>query len=467
MAAIKFGTDGWRAVIAEDYTFDNVRRVALAFARHYRRHAKIDNGVVVGGDARFGSQDFAAAAAQVIASQGIMVWLAKGVVSTPMVSLGIIKKRAAAGVMITASHNPPKWNGFKIKGDFGGSALMKDIKKVEASVQNIVEKDTMPKLRSMEDLRKEKLIRDIDLHKPYITDIKKKVDLGAITRSQMKIAYDVMYGASYGVMEHLLPSVDCLHDEHNPGFKGTPPEPLAKNLPEFIEMVKGGKYTIGLVTDGDSDRFGAVDEHGNFISTQLLIPILLKYLHEDLGKKGAVVKTVSVTDIVPRMCEKYGLKLYERPVGFKYVTELMLEKDILIGGEESGGVGTSLHIPERDGIFNNLLLCEYLAKKKLTLGEAVEQIFEEFGRVWYDRIDFRTTENKKKAILKACEQGLVRLGSYSVKSTETIDGYKFRVDGGWLLIRASGTEPILRFYAEADTEPKMKALLRAAVKLAE
>ncbi len=466
MAAITFGTDGWRALIAEDYTFDNVCRVALAFARYYRRHAKIDNGVVVGGDARFGSQDFAAAAAQVIASQGIKVWLAENVVSTPMLSLGIIRKKAAAGVMITASHNPPEWNGFKIKAEFGGSALVRDIKKVEKLLHGIVEKGTAPKLRPMEDLRKEGLVKSIDLHKMYIADIQKKIDLAKIKRSRMKIAYDVMYGASYGVMQHLLPNVTCLHDEHNPGFKGTAPEPLAKNLPEFIDLVTKEKYDIGLVTDGDADRFGCVDENGNFISTQLLIPILLKYLHEDLGKKGAVVKTVSVTDIVPRMCEKYGLKLYERPVGFKYVTELMLEDKILIGGEESGGVGTSLHIPERDGIFNNLLLCEYLAKKKMTLGQAVEQIFEEFGRVWYDRIDYRTTEKNKKAILAVCAKGVAKLGRHAVLSTETTDGYKFRIDGGWLLVRASGTEPILRFYAEADSEAKTKALLRAATALA-
>lgn len=466
MAAITFGTDGWRALIAEDYTFDNVRKVALAFARYYRRHPKIANGVVVGGDARFGSQDFAAAAAQVIASQGIKVWLAENVVSTPMLSLGIIRKKAAAGVMITASHNPPEWNGFKIKAEFGGSALVRDIKKVETLLHGIVEKGTTPKLRAMDELRKEGLVKAIDLHKLYIADIRKKIDLAKIERAKMKIAYDVMYGASYGVMAHLLPKVTCLHDEHNPGFKGTAPEPLAKNLSEFIDLVTKEKYDIGLVTDGDADRFGCVDENGNFISTQLLIPILLKYLHEDLGKKGAVVKTVSVTDIVPRMCEKYGLKLYERPVGFKYVTELMLEDKILIGGEESGGVGTSLHIPERDGIFNNLLLCEYLAKKKMTLGQAVEQIYKEFGRVWYDRIDYRTTEKNKKAILAACAKGIEKLGRHPVQSTETTDGYKFRIEGGWLLVRASGTEPILRFYAEADSEAKMKALLRAATTLA-
>ena len=230
MAAITFGTDGWRALIAEDYTFDNVRRVALAFARYYRRHAKIDNGVVVGGDARFGSQDFASAAAQVIASQGIKVWLAENVISTPMLSLGIIKKKAAAGVMITASHNPPEWNGFKIKAEFGGSALVKDIKKVEKQVHNIVEKGTMPKLKPMDELRKAGLIKRIDLHSLYIRDITKKIDLKRITRSKMKIAYDVMYGASYGVMDHLLPSVDTLHDEHNPGLKGIAPEPLGKNL---------------------------------------------------------------------------------------------------------------------------------------------------------------------------------------------------------------------------------------------
>ncbi len=462
MAAITFGTDGWRALIAEDYTFDNVRRVALAFARYYKKHPLISNGVLVGGDARFGSQDFAAAAAQVIASQGIMVWLAGNVVSTPMLSLGIINKKAAAGVMITASHNPPQWNGFKIKADFGGSALVEDIKKVEALVAEIIGKNIEPKLKPMEELRSAGLIRSIDLHKPYISDIKKKINLKAIEASGMKIAYDVMYGASFGVMQHLLPSVTCLHDEHNPGFKGVAPEPLAKNLKEFIPLVTSGGYNIGLVTDGDSDRCGCVDEHGNFISTQLLIPILLKYLVEYKKLKGSVVKTVSVTDIIPKMCAKYGLKLHERPVGFKYVTELMISENVLIGGEESGGVGTSLHIPERDGIYNNLLLCEYLAKRNMTLGQAVEEIFEEYGRVFYDRVDFHTTEKNKKQILAACAKGLGKLGSLAVLSVETMDGYKFRVDGGWLLIRASGTEPILRFYAEADSEKKMKSLLKAA-----
>ena len=465
MAEIKFGTDGWRAVIAEDYTFENVRKVALAFARYYRKHPLVANGVVVGGDARFGSQDFAAAAAQVIASQGIKVWLAENVVSTPMLSLGIIKKKAAAGVMITASHNPPQWNGFKIKAEFGGSALMKDIVKVEKMAQDIAAKNAPVKVRPMDDLKKEKLVVPVDLHKPYLADIRRKVDIDLIAKSKMKIAYDVMYGASYGVMGALLPSVRTLHDEHNPGFKGVAPEPLAKNLTEFTDLVRKEKFDIGLVTDGDADRFGCVDENGNFVSTQLLIPILLKYLHKDLGKKGAVVKTVSVSDIVPRMCEKYGLKLYERPVGFKYVTELMLEDRVLIGGEESGGVGTSLHIPERDGVFNNLLLCEALAKKKMTLGQAVEEIFAEFGRVFYDRIDFHTAHRNKQAILAACAKGLAKLGGHAVLATETIDGYKFRIDGGWLLIRASGTEPILRFYAEADSERKVADLLKAAVKI--
>jgi phosphomannomutase len=462
MAAITFGTDGWRALIADDYTFSNVRKVALAFARFYKKHPRIANGVLVGGDARFGSQDFAAAAAQVIASQGIKVWLAEAVVSTPMLSLGIIKKHAAAGVMITASHNPPAWNGFKIKADFGGSALVEDIKKVEALVSDIVEKNVEAKLKPMDELRAAGLIVSTDLIKPYIADIKKKINLKAIEQSGMKIAYDVMYGASFGVMGHLLPSVTCLHDEHNPGFKGVPPEPLAKNLKEFILLVTSGGFDIGLVTDGDADRCGCVDEHGNYISTQLLIPILLKYLVEHKKLKGSVVKTVSVTDIIPKMCEKYGLTLHERPVGFKYVTELMISENVLIGGEESGGVGTSLHIPERDGMYNNFLLCEYLAKRKMTLGQAVQEIYDEYGRVYYDRVDFHTTEKNKKNILSACAKGLSKLGGLAVTSTETMDGYKFRVDGGWLLIRASGTEPILRFYAEADSEKKMKTLLKAA-----
>ena len=466
MVEIKFGTDGWRGIIGEDFTFENVEKVALAFSRFYKQHALIGNGVVVGGDARFASQDFALRVAQVIAGQGIKVWFCEKVVSTPMVSLAIIKKKAAAGVMITASHNPARWNGFKIKGDFGGSALVSDIKKIERILANIIAAGSPQKLRSVEELRKNGMITSINVHSLYLQEIKRKIDLKAIKQSGMRIAYDVMYGSGLGVMKELLPNVVCLHDEHNPGFKGIPPEPLAQNVPELITLVTRENFDIGIITDGDADRLGAVDEHGVFISTQLIIPILLKYLHVYRKQKGSVVRTISVSDIVGRMTEKYGLKLYQRPVGFKYVTELMITEKVLIGGEESGGVGMSIHMPERDGIFNALLLCEYLAKRKMTLGQAVAEIYEEFGRVYYDRIDFHTTENKKKAILAACDKGVKKLAGLPVLSTETIDGYKFRIEGGWLLIRASGTEPILRFYAEADSDKKVKALLHAAVKIA-
>lgn len=465
MTKIVFGTDGWRGLIADDYTFENVEKVALATARFFKKHPKIGNGLVVGGDARFGSQDFAARVAHVIASQGIKVWLAPKIVSTPMVSLGIIKKRAAGGVMITASHNPPAWNGFKIKADFGGSAIPADIKKVEALLAKIMDDGaTVPK-KSIDDLTKKGMIKPIDLHTLYLADIKSKIDLKAIRQSKMRIVYDVMFGAAMGVMHDLLPDIFCLHDEHNPGFFNTPPEPLAKNLKEAISLLKNKMFDLGIVTDGDADRLGAIDENGTFVSTQLIIPLLLKYLVEEKKKSGAIVKTVSVTDIVTKMAEKYGLKLYERPVGFKYVTELMISEKILIGGEESGGVGTSLHIPERDGIFNCLLLCEYLAKRKLTLAQAVDEVYAEFGKVYYDRIDFHTTNDKKKAILRACQKGVNTIGGFAVQSVETLDGFKFRIDGGWLLIRASGTEPILRFYAEANSEAKVRKLLSAATSL--
>lgn len=466
MTQITFGTDGWRGVIAEDYTFENVEKVALATAKFFQRHPLIRNGIVIGGDARFGSQSFAECAARVIASKGIKVWLANRIVSTPMVSLGIVKKKAAGGVMITASHNPPGWNGYKIKASFGGSAVPSDIKKVEAKLEQIMRQRRNVRIIDPEKLRAYGLIQPINLHSIYYADIRKKIDFALIKQSGMKIAYDVMYGAALGVMNELLPSVRCMHDEHNPGFKGIPPEPLAQNLVEFTSLVKKDKYDIGLVTDGDADRLGAVDENGNFISTQLIIPLLLKYLFEYKKKKGAVVKTVSVSDILPRMTQKYGLKLYERPVGFKYVTELMISENILIGGEESGGVGTAIHIPERDGVFNCLLLCEYLATRKMTLGEAVEEIYREYGRVYYDRIDFHTTNERKTAILKKCKAGITSLSGLAVRSTETLDGFKFRVDGGWLLVRASGTEPILRFYAESDSAAKTKKLLDAALKIA-
>ncbi len=465
MPDITFGTDGWRGIIADDFTYGNLGKVALATARFFKKHPKIEHGLVVGGDGRFGSQDFARYVAQVIATQGIKVLLAEEVVSTPMVSLGIIRKGAAGGVMITASHNPPQWNGFKIKGDFGGSAVPADIHAVEKQLAKVVSagKEVVPK--DYDALLAKGLIKPVNLKSLYFTDIRRKINLNAIKKSRLKIVFDSMYGSAVGLMQELLPDVVCIHDEYNPGFMRTPPEPLAKNLEELMSLVKSGEFNLGLVTDGDADRLGAVDEDGNFISTQVLMPLLLKYLYKVRRKKGVVVKTVSVTDIIPRMCHKYGLKLLERPVGFKFITEVMTEQTVLIGGEESGGVGTSFHIPERDGIYNCLLLCEMLAKSRKSLGAAIQDLFVEFGRMYYDRVDFHTTEKKKNAILRRCEKGFEEIADMTVLSTETLDGYKFRVDGGWLLIRASGTEPILRFYAEANTREKVDQLLQAAIEL--
>lgn len=470
---IKFGTDGWRDVIADRYTFQNVHRVARGTALNFKSHEKIKNGMLVGYDARFLSREFAELTARVLASEGIKTYITSTIVSTPATSLAIVKKKLAGGVMITASHNPARYNGFKIKGHYGGAALPDVIASVEAltnSTENIeITSDAYKSasLPSFAELKKQKLITELDARAIYIEELRTLVDLGRIKRSKIQIAYDPMYGSGFGNLEELIPTAGILHNIWNPGFGGTPPEPLPQNTEELSQFVVQGKYDIGLVTDGDADRIGAIDERGNFFSSQMILCLLLKYLVEVRKESGDVVVSQSVTSMIDKMVAKYGLTLHRTPVGFKYITEYMLKGNVLIGGEESGGIGMpSIHIPERDGLFNGLLLCEICAHYKRSLGELVRDLEREFGTHKYDRFDFHTTEDRKSQVLEKCNAGLEKIAGMKVKDRVTMDGNKYIfADGSWLMIRTSGTEPLLRYYAEGPSQDIVTKLINFAKKL--
>ncbi len=462
---IKFGTDGWRAVIADDYTFANLEKVALATAKHYKKHKKIPNGIVIGYDARFMSKEFAEVVAATVANTGIKVKLSDGIVTTPAISLLTKLENAAAGIVITASHNPYKWNGFKIKGEFGGPAFPETIAKVEKELAKIQKlKKLAPQKRTFQQLLEKGTISYISMKQRYLDDLTTKLDFNLIKNSGIRILYDVMYGAGQGVINDALPNVVRLHDTYNPSFGGTNPEPIAQNLPELMRRVRAENFHIGIATDGDADRIGAVDEDGNFVDSQRVFSLLLKYLVEQKGLTGEVVKTFSVTQMVDKQCATYGLKMHETPIGFKYVSRLMTERDVIIGGEESGGLGTKLHLPERDGIFLGLLLCEMMATRQILLKALVQELMDEFGQHEFKRIDKHMTEKEKIAIMKKYKKDVKEIAGYKVVERKDLDGHKFFLEGGgWILVRASGTEPLIRFYAEAESIAKVDALLAAAL----
>ena len=463
---IVFGTDGWRGIIARDFTFENVQIVALATAMYALKIDKKKASVVIGYDARFLSREFAEEAACVMASKGVVVHITETISSTPQVSFATKQKKATVGVVITASHNPPEYNGFKLKSNTGGPAFPEEIAELEKELAAIEKKRPAIKFKTFDEYVKEKIIRPFGAKESYLRYVKRKIDMPAILKSGVKVLFDPMHGAGIDTIKDLLPKADEIHADYNPSFGEIDhPEPMAEYLPTLIEKMKEGKYDVGLATDGDADRLGAVDENGNFVDSHKVFMLLLKYLYEEKKKRGAVAKTIALTSMVNKYCEKHGIKLHELPIGFKHVSKLMATSKILIGGEESGGLGTMIHIPERDGIFNGMLLLEMMAKRKKKLSELVEELEDEFGVHRYRRRDVRTTEKIKQDILKACAKKPKQLGRYKVTSIDTTDGYKFFIDKGWLLIRASGTEPLLRYYAEADSMNKVNELLEEGLKL--
>ena len=458
---IKFGTDGWRGVIADDFTFENIAKVALATANFYKQHKKIKNGIIVGYDSRFLSQEFAEKVAEVIGNRGIKVILSDKISSTPMVSMLTKKLNAAGGVVITASHNPAKYNGFKIKGDFGGPAFPETIEKVEKELKKVIKSNVVSK-KSFQELLEKGVIKEIDFTSVYIEDIKSKINIDLIKSSGIKIAYDAMHGAGQGVMDQILPLKVSIRGDFNPSFGGSHPEPLPQNTPGLIEAIVKNGCDIGIATDGDADRIGAFDEKGNFVDSHRIFALLLKYFVEEKKMTGEVAKSFSVSQIIDKMCKKYGLVLHETPVGFKYLCQLMIERDILIAAEESGGLAVKGHLPERDGTYIGLLLAEIMATRKMKLSALVNELMSEFGWHYFNRYDARLTEKEKNRIMAFYNKSPKQLAGFPIQRIETKDGFKLFVENGWVLVRASGTEPLIRFYAEADTPEKVAELLKAA-----
>lgn len=456
---IKFGTDGWRAIIAKDFTVYNVARVAKALA-DWLNSRGTNPKVVVGHDCRFGGAMFTETVTDVLCANGVKVILAKGYISTPMLSFGVLKLGAEQGVVITASHNPPTYNGFKLKGPHGGPTSPKHIAEVEALIPAEVE-ISGTSLDSWED---KGILEYVELEDMYVTYLEEKFDFEALNKSPFKMAYDAMYGAGQNVVRRLLPNATLLHCDHNPGFHGQAPEPIDKNLQELARtMATTPELKIGLATDGDADRIGLYDEDGNFVDAHHILLILIQYLHKYKGMTGKVAIAFSVTDRVKRMCEAYGLPVEVTAIGFKYISEIMTQEDVLVGGEESGGIAVKGHIPERDGIYDGLLIYQFMTETGKTLKQLCEEVYEVIGTFVYDRNDLTIDNTLKEAIIqKAGADGYTAFGKYTFNRTEKIDGVKYHLDnGGWVMLRASGTEPLLRVYAEGNSKEETADILEA------
>lgn len=465
---IKFGTDGWRGVIARDFTFDNLSRVAQATMDYLNREGLGEKGLVVGYDRRFLSRDFARRVAEVAAGNGIKVSLTEEYAPTPVISWAVRERGAGAGVMITASHNPPEYNGFKVKEAFGGSALPSTTRILEEIVAYNAEHNRRVLDLSYESAVARGLITCFDPCEAYFHQINRYVDLELIRNSGIRAVVDPMYGAGTGFISRLLGGVDEIHNIDNPGFGGHPPEPIGEHLAELSALVRSGGYRVGLALDGDADRIGAIDENGDFFSSHCIFTVILRHLYEHKGLRGAVVKTVSTTRMVDLLAAKFELQLFETPIGFKHICEYMLTQDILMGGEESGGLGVKGHIPERDGILLGLLLLEAMAVSGKGLRQLLEETMQEIGHFCYRRIDRHIDgAAKEELILRMGHNTPAEIDDRRVVATNFSDGFKFIFENGdWLLIRPSGTEPVLRLYSEAGSQEQVDRLLRAAGVLA-
>ncbi|MEM1319959.1 MAG: phosphoglucomutase/phosphomannomutase family protein [Bacteroidota bacterium] len=459
MTTIKFGTDGWRAIIAKDYTVDNVRRVAEGTALWMKQ--KGYSKVVIGHDCRFGGAMFAETTTRVLGAHGIKVNLAKGFVSTPMVSLGVVKTKSDLGVVITASHNPPSYNGYKLKSNYGGPTIPADI----AAVEDLLPDSPSTELAELDAMFEEGLLNYIDLEEIYLKHVEENFDMETIRSAKVKMAYDAMYGAGQSAMRRLLPDAVLLHCDDNPSFRGQAPEPIHRNLGELSELIKNDpSIDLGIANDGDADRIGMYDSDGNFVDSHHLLLLLLLYMFKYKNLTGKVVVTFSVTDKMRKLAEHFGLDFEVTKIGFKYIAEIMTQEDVLVGGEESGGLAVKGHIPERDGIWMGLLILEFMAKTGKSLKELIQEVYDIVGPFSFDRDDLHIKEEQKQSIIAQCKAGAYSaFGNYQVQSTDTIDGYKyFLSDTEWLMIRPSGTEPVLRVYAQGPTAQDVRSILDAA-----
>src|SRR5271166_1773204 len=458
-AQIKFGTDGWRGIIAEDFTFDNVRRVGNAMAHYVHKNEDASKGLVVGYDTRFASQRAAEIISEVLAGAGIAVRLSNDYTATPALSYAVKDLATAGGVMITSSHNPFNWNGIKYKAWYGGSGTPAIMKAIEGELDS-------PQLE-----RKGGSVMLADFKAPYVAAIKSFADLKAIQDAGFKFAIDVMYGAARGMIKDIFAENGIRHleirGELNPLFPGINPEPIPPHIAMLQETVLRERCQAGLATDGDADRIGAVAEEGSFVDSHKCFSIILEWLLKRKQWPGEIVRAFNTTRMIDRIAAKYGRRLHECGIGFKFICDLMLERDILIGGEESGGIGIRRHMPERDGILNSLLLANIMAEEGKPLGQLVHDLQREYGEHHYGRLDLHLSNDVKDEAMRRVHAKPGRIAGFNVLKIETLDGVKFFLDAptngngaeAWVLVRASGTEPLLRIYCEAATPELVSEIL--------
>ncbi len=464
---IRFGTDGWRAIIAEDYTFENVRACAEGVARYLESAGLVPRGLVVGYDTRFASEDFAAATAEVVAAHGIKVYLCDRPAPTPLACYSILHYKAGGAVVITASHNPGRYSGFKYKPDYAGSAPPEVVEALEAAIE-AGQAAGPPRRVDLAAGVKSGLIETFDPNPAYDAHVGGLIDLESIRRAGLEVTYDAMHATGAGIMKRLLgggrTTIQELRSERNPSFPGmTSPEPIARNLTALSSTVVSSGASVGLATDGDADRLGVVDENGAFIDQLQTYALLCYYLLEYRRQRGPLVRSITSTRMVDRLGEIYGVPVHETPVGFKYLGPKMIETGAIAAGEESGGYAFAGHIPERDGVFAGLLFLDLIARSRKKPSELVEELYAKVGRHYYDRTDVHLEPGQREAaVAAAAAASPVELCGVRVTSRDQLDGFRFELaNGSWLLIRPSGTEPLLRVYAETTDKALVAPLLAA------
>jgi phosphomannomutase len=461
MDSIRFGTDGWRGIIAEDFTYANARMVAHAIARYVVRGEDARKGVLIGYDHRFASDKFAATVAETISATGTPVWLTDKPCPTPAISLLVRQRKAAGGLVITASHNPYRWNGIKYKASYGSSALPSIVAQIEAELAG-VQRDGIPPLPG----RKE-LVQPLEPRGPYLDTIEKLVDWDRLRAANFRFVADAMHGSAAGLLPEVFKrngiACDEIRGTRDPLFGGAHPEPIEPHINPLREAVRAGKYDAGFCADGDGDRIGAIDRDGSFINPHQIFALLVWHLAGTRNLPGDIAKTFSVTKLIDKLATKFARKLREVPIGFKYICELMLEQNILIGGEESGGIGTSLYLPERDATVSALLLAELMAWHEKSLGELLGALHAEFGEYHYGRVDLDLKPGQKeKALEHFSDAKLKQFRNWPITNREDMDGIKLYIgEVGWVMVRASGTENLLRVYSETNKAETTSRVLSA------
>lgn len=469
MEKIKFGTSGWRGVIADDFTMSRVRAVTQAIADHIAAQGLKDKGMIVGYDTRFLSERFAEEAVTVLAANGIHTYLSNRDVPTPAISFEIIRRKAAGGINFTASHNPPQYNGIKFSSAWGGPALPETTKDIETRANALLAKNSIA-FMPLAEAKEKGLVEEVDQRKAYLDDLKKKVDIETIRKSKLKIAVDLLYGTGRDYLDSMLRDAGCvvtvIHGQRDALFGGRSPEPSEANLAELSSLMEKGKFDVGLAVDGDADRFGVLDVDGTYVNPNQALALVLDYLCRTRGWKGGAARSIATSHLIDAVAKKHGIEVYETGVGFKFIGELLVQGKIIFGGEESAGMTIKGHVPEKDGILACLLVAEMVAREKKSIKELLKRLYKEVGTILNERINIQLTEANRKAVGERLSQPLNELGGLRVKGKKTTaDGTKYMLeDDSWVLMRASGTEPVVRVYVESSSDEKIKELIDAGRK---